>query len=65
MWSFSECSGGVEFVMEVFEVCVGIEVLGCLAELCWGSEDCEGCDCGGGVCDGLGGCGCAAGFEFL
>lgn len=45
-------------------MCISIEVLGCLAELCWESEDCEVSDCGGGVCDGAGGCGCAASFEF-
>lgn len=64
MWSFSECSGSDEFVVEVLEIRVGIDVLGCLAELCWGSEDCEGSDCGGGICDDVGGCSFAASFAF-
>lgn len=62
--SFSECSGGGEFVEDVFEVCESIEFFRCDAEVCGGSEHCEGGDCGGGVCDGVGGCGCVASFEF-
>lgn len=64
MCSFSECRGGGEFVEDVFEVCVGIEVLRYGIELCRESEGCVGGDCGRGLCVGVGGCGCVACFEF-
>lgn len=38
MCSFSERRGGCGFIEDVFEVCVGIEVLECGIELCWERE---------------------------